>query len=122
MMNSIMTPGDVLVSKLSQELLKELGGRPYNLIAQNYQENTYIPVSCGCFAFMFTNLGDTVATVKGMIIFPSATPTTALGDSRTISGHKLDIYMGTMDLSFRTPIGLNPLVEIVQLYYTDTKI
>ena len=120
-----MEPGyvstaDVLQAKLSSQLLKELGGRPFNMIVQIYQQNTYIPVSCGCFAFMFTNLGDTIATVKGMVIYPSATPGSALGDSRTIAGHKLDIYTGTMDLSFRPPVGANPQVEVVQLYYTDT--
>lgn len=106
--------------ELIKELLTELqDGRPYDMTVQVYSANEYIPVSHGCFAFMFTNIGDTPATVKGMIIFPSATPATALGDSRSIAGHKLDIYKGTMDLSFRAPIGIIPAVEIVQLYYVD---
>lgn len=93
--------------------------RPYDMTVQVYSDNTYISVAKGCFAFMFTNVGDTPATVKGMIIFPSATPATRLGDSRTIAGHKLDVYKGTMDLSFRPPIGTAQAVEIVQLYYVD---
>lgn len=104
---------------LIDELGRQFNGQPFDMTVQVYSGNTYIPVARKCFAFMFTNVGDTTATVKGMVIFPSATPTTALGDSRSISGHKLDIYKGTMDLSFRTPLGVAPAVEIVQLYYVD---
>lgn len=104
---------------LIDELGRQLNGQPFDMTVQVYSENTYIPVAHKCFAFMFTNVGDTTATVKGMVIFPSATPTTSLGDSRSISGHKLDIYKGTMDLSFRTPIGTAPAVEVVQLYYVE---
>src|SRR5688572_25050440 len=100
--------GDQLDTRLQQFIQKmdaQLEGQPYDIMVQVYSQNTYIPVAAKCFAFMFTNVGDTPATIKGMIVYPSATPTTALGDSRTISGHKLDIYAGTMDLSFRPPIG-----------------
>lgn len=105
--------------RLIDEFGRQLNGQPFDITVQVYSANTYIPVAHKCFAFMFTNVGDTTATVKGMVVFPSATPTTALGDSRTISGHKLDIYKGTMDLSFRTPLGAAPAVEVVQLYYID---
>jgi hypothetical protein len=104
---------------LIDEFGRQLNGQPYDMTVQIYNLNTYIPVARKCFAFMFTNVGDTIATVKGMVIFPSATPATALGDSRSISAHKLDIYKGTMDLSFRAPVGAAPGVEIVQLYYVD---
>lgn len=105
--------------QLIYELRYQLSGQPYDMTVQVYTDNTYIPVAHKCFAFMFTNIGDTTATVHGMVIFPSATPTTALGDSRSISGHKLDVYTGNMDLSFRAPVGVAPSVEIVQLYYVD---
>lgn len=114
---TLKTQGDI--QALAAAVAHELRGRAYNMSVQVYNENTYITVQRGCFAFMFTNLGDTTATVKGMVIFPSTTPATALGDSRSISGHKLDIYTGTMDLSFRQPVGASPLVEVVQLYYID---
>jgi hypothetical protein len=107
------------LQRLIDKLNKEIAGRAYDMIVQVYSANEYIAVAHGCFAFMFTNVGDTPATVKGMIIFPSATPATALGDSRSIAAHKLDIYKGTMDLSFRAPFGVAPAVEIVQLYYVD---
>lgn len=98
-------------------LLSKITDRSYDMTVQVYSENTYVPVSKNCFAFMFTNVGATVATVNGMVIFPSATPLTALGDSRTIAGHDGDIYKGNITLSFRTPIVAIPQVEIVQLYY-----
>lgn len=93
--------------------------RPYNETVQVYVLNTYVPVAKGCFAYMFTNVGDTAATVNGMVIFPSATPLTALGDSRTIAAHRNEIYTGNITLSFRAPVGAAPAVEIVQLYYAD---
>lgn len=96
---------------------KNLKTTPWNKTVQIYSENAYITVAKNCFAFMFTNVGDTIATVEGMVIFPSATPATALGDSRTIAAHELEIYTGSMNLSFRAPVGVIPAVEIVQLYY-----
>lgn len=99
------------------DLVNRKANRPYNMTVQIYDSNQYVTVAKGCFAFMFTNVGDTTATVNGMVVFPSATPTTALGDSRTISGHEYDVYTGNITLSFRPVIGATPLVEIVQLYY-----
>jgi hypothetical protein len=94
--------------------------RGYNMTVQVYTENEFITVAKGCFAFMFTNLGDTIATVQGMVIFPSATPATSLGDSRTIAAHELEVYTGNITLSFRAPVGAAPAVEVVQLYYTES--
>ena len=91
--------------------------RSYNMSVQLYTRSQTVTVQRGAFAFMFNNVGDTTASVNGMVVFPSATPTTALGDSRSISGHLLDIYSGYINLSFATPLGANPVVEIVQLYY-----
>lgn len=99
------------------DLADSVAGRQYNLIAQVYTANEYVPVAKNCLAFMFTNVGDQTATVNGIVIFPSATPLTALGDSRVIAAHKNDIYMGNINLSFRGAAGLIPGVEIVQLYY-----
>jgi len=92
----------------------------YNMSVIPYAEATRITVVENCFALMFTNIGDTIAFVNGMIIHPSATPATALGDSRSISGHKLDTYQGNIILSFQQPVGATPLVEVVQLFYVNT--
>lgn len=81
-----------------------------------YSKAGTIPVQDGCFAFMFTNVGDTTAYVNGMVVYPSSTPTTALGDSRSISAHVTDLYMGNINLRF-SGAGTNPQIEIVQLFY-----
>lgn len=89
----------------------------YNIDVQVYTENAYIPVAKNCFAFMFTNIGDTTAFVNGMVVFPATVPTTTLGDSRTISGHKLDVYTGNITLKFQAPLNAAPAIEVVQLFY-----
>lgn len=81
-----------------------------------YSNAQQIPVVENCFAFMFTNLGDSIAWINGMVIFPSSTPATALGDSRSVSGHLMDLYKGNITLAIQAG-GVAPLVEVVQLYY-----
>lgn len=100
--------------------VSRLPTRMYNMDVQTYNQSQTIAVTKGCFAFMFTNIGDTIARVSGMVIFPNASPATALGDSRTISGHELDLFVGNIDLSFQSG-GAAPLVEVVQLFYIDVQ-
>lgn len=90
--------------------------RGWNMEVQTYVKAGNIPVARNCFAFMFTNIGDSIAFVNQMVIFPSATPATSLGDSRTISGHWMDVFKGKLSLKF-DPIVATPRVEIVQLFY-----
>lgn len=98
----------------------KLPTRMYNMDVQTYSVSQTIPTTKGCFAFMFTNIGDTIARVNGLVVFPSATPATSLGDSRTISGHELDLYVGNIDLTFDAIApGVDQNVEVVQLFYTD---
>lgn len=97
----------------------KLQTRGYNISVQVYTENLYITVAKGCFAFMFTNVGDTTANVNGMVIFPSSNPATILGDSRTIAAHELEVYTGNITLSFLAPVGAAPAVEVVQLFYIE---
>lgn len=92
--------------------------RIYNLSAQVYSASANVLLQQNCFSFMFTNLGDTIARVNGMVIYPPATPGAQLGDSRSISAHVLDLYKGNITLAF-DPGGASPLVEIVQLYYAE---
>lgn len=101
------------------KIIDRKANRPYNMTVQLYSTNQYVPVAKGCFAFMFTNVGDTAATVNGMVVFPSATPATAIGDSRQITGHEGDVYTGNIMLSFRAPVLVTPSVEIVQLFYAN---
>jgi hypothetical protein len=106
-------------NSILHRVLKEISThRMYNLYVQVYNTPLQVPVAKGCFAFMFTNVGDTVATVNGMVIFPSATPLIALGDSRTIAAHENEVYTGNITLAFLPTVGATtPNVEIVQLYY-----
>lgn len=92
--------------------------RAWNLVVGTYQESKQVVVVDNCFAYMFTNIGDTIAEVNGMVIFPNATPATGLGDSRTVGAHLLDLFKGNITLKFRG-IGAAPNVEIVQLHYLE---
>lgn len=94
-------------------------GRGWNFSVIPYEISQPIDVVENCFAVMFTNIGDTTARLNGMVIFPSATPATSLGDSRTISGHWLDIFRGNLRLAFDFPANAAPQVEIVQFFYTS---
>jgi len=90
----------------------------YNITVNTYSVAQFIPVQRGCTGFMFTNTGDTIAQVNGMVIYPG-NPGTLIGDSRSVAGHKNDVYKGNIQLKFVAPIGALPSVEIVQLFYVD---
>ncbi len=103
---------------ICMELLKRSEMRVYDKSVSIYSLPGSITVQRGCTSFMFTNIGDTIAWVEGMIIFPNLVPATGLGDSRTVSAHELDLYTGNINLRFDTVApGVNPNVEIVQVYY-----
>lgn len=89
--------------------------RAYNMAISFLDSPGKVPVVENCFAFMFTNLGNTNAFVNGMIVFPSATPAASLGDSRTIGGHLMDLYKGDITVSFGA--GTTPRLELIQLFY-----
>lgn len=100
----------------------KIAAKGYNMTVAIYTTSQSVIVVPNCFAFMFTNIGDTIARVNGMVIFPNTNPATGLGDSRSISGHLLDLYLGNITLSFATPLGAAPTVEIVQLFYHPAEI
>lgn len=93
----------------------------WNMSVLTYSEGDSITVLPNCFAIMFTNVGDDLAFVNDMRIFPNANPATGLGDSRTVGGHWLDLYCGNINLKF-AGVGVAPLVEIVQLFYHNSLI
>jgi hypothetical protein len=97
---------------------KIVGMPPWNMTGNTYDRSGQIDVVDGCFAFMFTNVGDTNATVNGMVVFPG-TPGSVLGDSRSAAGQLLSLYKGNITLAFATPLGAAPLVEIVQLFFLN---
>lgn len=90
------------------------GHRYYNNIVNIYTASKNVEVDRKCIRYQFTNVGDTIATVNGMIIYPGV-PGTSLGDSRSISGFENDLYRGNIEVSFIVPIGVAPAVEIVQI-------
>lgn len=96
--------------------------RAWNITVQVYTRATQVVRIENCFAVMFTNLGDTTLTVNGISCFPSATPTTALGDSRTIAAHQDDIYMGLITLQFAAAPLITPACEIIQAFYIGEKL
>lgn len=102
--------------KVVQEAMQR--GRRWNMSVNLYNQSQQVVRVDNCFGFMFTNVGDVIAAVNGMRIFPNANPATGLGDSRGVSGHWLDLYAGIINLSFQNPtLGVAPLVEIVQFFY-----
>jgi hypothetical protein len=90
--------------------------RGWNFGSQLYQESGSIITVPNVFAIQFTNLGDDIARLTNLIIFPSLTPATAAGDSRVISGHDLDLFKGSLYLAF-AGVGVAPLVEVTQFFY-----
>lgn len=94
------------------------GDRAFNMTVDLATASKNLIVQRGCFAIMFTNRGDAIANVNGLVINPSPTPLTVLGDSRSISGHQNNLFYGSAVLTI-APGTAAPLVEIVQLFYMD---
>lgn len=91
----------------------------YNIAVNFYNQANqgFINIMPNCNSITITNLGDTIATINGIILFPSPTPATDAGDSVEISGNELDVYKGNIKLAFNFPVGANPQVQIVQQFY-----
>jgi len=118
-----MEKGTLQTNQLATNQGKTVDTNVYNISTNIYTQGTNVLVERSCFAYMFTNIGDVKAFVNGMVINPSATPLTAIGDSRSISAHKLDIFKGNITIQFENPtVGVNPKVEIVQLFYAESYI
>jgi len=102
---------------IQESKLNLQGARDWNVNVEVVYESGQVIRQEGCFAIMFTNIGDTTATVCGFIIYPG-TPGSALGDSRTISGHLLDLYKGFINVIIASPPNAEPAVEVGQFFYT----
>lgn len=85
----------------------------YDYLVNLYNETQRVEVLPNCASITFTNTGDTVCRVDGMILYPG-TPGASLGDSRTIGGNEGEILNKIqVVLSFNTG-GANPQIEIIQ--------
>lgn len=91
--------------------------RRYNFTTNNYALPGDIPRERYCNGFTVTNIGDTPLKINDAILFPSATPATVQGDSKSFGGNEGEIYIGKLSLSFLQPVLANPLCEIIQKYY-----
>lgn len=88
----------------------------------DYTTSRNIIVQQNAFAFTFSNVGDTMARINGILLFPSTTPLLSRGDSVTIGAHDLNIYKGNINVSFDVagsvfPVGTNPHIQVIQLFY-----
>jgi hypothetical protein len=96
--------------------------RVFNQSVNDYTGSSNVIREDGCLAIMVSNIGDTMARFNGAFLFPSTTPLLSRGDSLVIGGHELDLYKGNLSLSFDVagsayPVGTNPHVQIIQLFY-----
>jgi hypothetical protein len=96
--------------------------RIWNESISDYTGSKAIIVQEGAFAFTFSNVGDTMARINGILLFPSTTPLLTRGDSITIGAHVLDVYKGNINLSFDVapslyPVGVAPHIQVIQLFY-----
>lgn len=100
--------------------LGQTSDRGINISVQVYNAPAQINVEPNCKAIMLTNVGDTIVHVNGMVLFPSSTPATDIGDSRTIGGDENEIFKGlVLRLAFNLPLGAAPALEVVQLFYVS---
>lgn len=88
----------------------------YNTETGIYTKSGYVDVMPKCNGYTFTNLGDAIAFVNDMVVYPSSTPATALGDSRSVGGNEGEVYKGILRVRFDVA-GANPKLEIVQKFY-----
>jgi hypothetical protein len=92
----------------------------YNITYNRYSSSQEIPREELCNGFTIINIGDTIATINGKILFPSTTPATDQGDSFSVGGNAGEIYKGQLNLSFAVG-GANPLVEVIQKFYVQIR-
>jgi hypothetical protein len=90
--------------------------KQYNMETRIYYKAGQALRDKGTFAFMATNIGDKIAVVNGITLYPG-TPGSLLGDSRTVGiafeGYE---YVGNIDIKF-TGAGTAPALELVTLFY-----
>jgi hypothetical protein len=94
------------------------GSRKWNFDVTIQRKSAQVIRTNNCFAIMFTNVGDTIAFLNGIIVYPGVVGT-SLGDSRALSGHVLDMFVGLLNVAFQAPVNANPALEIIQLFYED---
>jgi len=93
--------------------------RKYNFTAIQQTKGGNIFLQRDCNSFAIINIGDTLAFLNGVPVFPSSAPATIRGDTFELNGEELESYEGNLTLKFNAPLGANPKVVILQQYYTE---
>lgn len=101
---------------------EEIRAQLFDPYKWNFTVNTYtvsgeIPVQRGCNSIEVTNIGDTAVQINGIILFPSTTPATVLGNSISLGGNLGETYQGKLSLMFVQAIGALPQVQVIQKFY-----
>lgn len=93
--------------------------RKFDTVAEIITGSKQLDVFPDCNAISFTNIGDTQVKIDEVVLNPSATPATVLGDSYTIAGHKDELYnKKSLQIIFVVPVGVLPRLQVVQKFYT----
>lgn len=92
--------------------------REYDFNVQVFTQSGFIDVLERCNSISVTNIGDTAVRIDQCILFPSATPLTALGDSVSFGGNQNEILARQqLQLIFVAPLGVLPQVQIIQKFF-----
>jgi len=89
----------------------------FNVIVQEYTQQTEVEVPELCNGFTARNIGDDTARVNGIQLLPPLVPGTS-GESVQIAGNYGENYSGRIQLQF-AGVGVNPRVEIIQKFYIN---
>lgn len=92
--------------------------KKFNLAVNEYYKGGDIPIQRDCNAVAIMNVGDTVAFLNGIPVFPSTAPATIRGDVFQFAGEELEAFEGNLTLKFQAPVGAAPKVVIIQQFYT----
>lgn len=93
--------------------------RYFNMSCITYNNSRNVVLEQTVYAWMVTNIGDSVIVVNGKKLFPSATPTTSAGDALVIGAHVLDFYRGTLTIAVAVGTAA-PSYEVTQLFYAES--
>lgn len=105
-------------SKEINEYLSKLTGTPYGLVFGRFSEAGTIPREAGCYGFIWINLGDDLVTINTLPLkpFPPGFPDLS-GESFSFVDPWRNLYNRDFTIAF-AGVGVNPLVQIVQVYKT----
>lgn len=92
----------------------------FNVIQQEYTEQTEVEVTNLCNGFTARNIGDDTVRVNGIALLPRLVPGTS-GESVEITGNEGEIYRGRIQLTF-AGVGVAPRVEIIQKFYLNNQL